>query len=174
MSYKYTGVREYQGRMIFEDTKNQKNVVVNSGGIEIYGKENSITQHTTFNAYGFTSHEKVKNAPFYDLKRGIKLYTENPNFKLPEFNIPVTNATTLAVMSSEGLGFARVSTSTNKAIFVGCDPGIKYFDNITSQSNIFMTDGLYLEDKSGNTCYLKFEGGKLKINGKEIATIENS
>lgn len=35
-----------------------------------------------------------------------------------------------------------------------------------------VTDGLYLDDGAGNTCYLKFEGGKLLINGKEIATKE--
>lgn len=173
MSYKYTNVREYRGGLIFDDNKNQKNVVVNSSGIEIYGKENSITQHTTFNADGITNNEKV-NASYYDLKKGIKLYNKNSNFIIPQYDIPDAKATTLGLMSSNALGLAYISSSINRIISVDCPRGIKYVDDNTSQSNSFRIDGLYLTDGSGNTCYLKFEGGKLKINGKEIATLENS
>lgn len=48
-----------------------------------------------------------------------------------------------------------------------------YFQSVSSgESCKMVADGLYLVDGAGNTCYLKFEGGKLLINGKEIATVE--
>lgn len=48
-----------------------------------------------------------------------------------------------------------------------------YFQSISSgESCKMVADGLYLVDGAENTCYLKFENGKLLINGKEIATVE--
>lgn len=203
MSYKYTNVREYKGGLVFEDAKNQKNVVVNSGGVEIYGKENSITQHTTFNANGFTDNQKV-NESFYDLKRGIKLYNadstgyvtfsttgvvygvphglpQNACFRIDFANQTVMrfystadDSTTQAGLSSSLITLGYSSRTAQKTITMTSQEGLAFADERNGGINLFKTDGLYLKDGSGNTCYLKFEGGKLKINGKEIATLENS
>lgn len=60
----------------------------------------------------------------------------------------------------------------NQKFTIGENLNLNPYLSHTGAYCALQTNGLYLDDGTGNTCYLKFEGGKLLINGKEIATVE--
>lgn len=180
MSYKYTNVREYQGGLIFEDRKNQNRVTVNSDAVEIYSRgsfldlkkgvkiyDNDTTKNVTININGisYKQDHNTPDRPYFSLDfdgydSALNFYTKTDEFQ------------SFSRMNNGMLKFTYLAPNENFATEVSGIFGVKVLDEIKRKNNQMTADGLYITD-GNNTCYLKFEDGKLKINGKEIATIEN-
>lgn len=149
MSYKYSDVREYHGNLLLENRKNQNYVEINSDGIK------------------YTRNNETPASPYFALE--LDGNKSSVNFHYTAFGTQFD-----AGMSAFGVFFKTSGAYEQK---VGIHPlnGVYYIDTKNKKENQMTPDGLHLVDHATNkTCELKFEDGVLKINGKEIATIENS
>ena len=149
MSYKYSNVREYQGGLLFENRKNQNSVTINSDRI-IY-----------------TQNNETPTSPYFALE--LDGYKSTINF-----HYTVASTQYEAGMSVFGVYF-KTSGQVERKIGIHPTTGIYYIDRKNKRESQMNADGLFFVDHTTNkTCELKFEDGVLKINGKEIATIENT
>ena len=148
MSYKYSNVREYQGKLLFEDRKTQNYVEINSDGIKY--TRNNETPTSPYFALKFNGHES--SVSFYNT--------------LGKYN-------GIAEMSGFGLSF-NVSGAKDQGTGVSALTGPYFSDRVRKKQCELRADGLVITDGAiGKKCTLEFENGVLTINGKEIATVEN-
>lgn len=149
MSYKYSNVREYQGKLLFEDRKNQNYLEINSDGIKYTRNTNTPTS----SYFSLVLDGNNSSANFYETRSNYQM-----NAKMTAHNI---------IFKCSGKKQHNIGIDTLNGV---------YFTDEQNHKQCRMTsDGLFLIDSTTNTsCYLKFENGVLKINGKEIATVENS
>ena len=166
MSYKYSNVREYQGKLLFEDSKNQDRVTINATGVVCYASD---TRNVRFNYEGiqYTQDDYPPTYPYFELK--FDGYDSSVGFYKTIDNYQIN-----AEMSGSGLSF-DVSGAKNQRVGVSALTGPYFTDSDNKKQCQMSADGLIITDIAiGQKCILKFENGVLKINGKEIATVENS
>ena len=165
MSYKYSNIREYQGKLLFEDRKNQKRLTINSADVVFYSSD---TRNVCFNSEGiqYTQHDYPPDRPFFELR--LDGYDSSLIFYRPD-----GDSHGVAEMSCLGLSF-DVSGAKNQRVGVSALTGPYVTDSDKKKQCQMSADGLIItDDATGQKCILKFENGVLKINGKEIATVEN-
>ena len=149
MSNKYSDVREYLGGLLFENRKNQNYVEINPDGIK-YSRNNETPAPSFFE---------------------LKLDGDDSS---TTFYRSIGNNQLNAEMSAFGIAF-NVSGDKNQRVGISALTGLYFTDTKKNKQNQMTADGLVLIDGTTNQkCTLKFENGVLKINGKEIATVENS
>jgi len=166
MSYKYSNAREYQGKLLFEDRKTQDSVTINSSGVVFYAND---TRNVCFNSVGiqYTQHDYPPDRPFFELR--LDGYDSSVIFYKSDGDYH-----DIAEMSGSGLSF-DVSGAKNQRVGVSALTGPYFTDSDKKKHCQMSADGLIITDDAiGQKCILKFENGVLKINGKEIATVENS
>ena len=166
MSYKYSNIREYQGKLLFEDRKNQNRLTINSADVVFYSSD---TRNVCFNSEGiqYTQHDYPPTQPFFELR--LDGYDSSVIF----YNL-FDNYNTVAEMKGSGLSF-DVSGGKNHRVGINAITGPYFTDTEKKKQCQMSADGLIITDDAvGKKCILKFENGVLKINGKEIATVENS
>ena len=151
MSYKYSNVREYQGALVFENRKNLNNVKINADGIK------------------YTQDNEQPNASYFALE------LNGDNSSVTFYKSALKYHSNLSICGDE-ITF-HVSGVKEQKVGINAISGIFFSDIKNNKYNRMTANGLKFVDGSGassKSCNLTFEDGVLKINGKEIATVENS